>query len=73
MEAMDAELPTLRKAAAALPETDKGFRSTVDQVLAMLVWLDPENNQPITEVKIEQARRRRHSAASGSEYDASHA
>jgi hypothetical protein len=49
--------PDLHKAAAATPETDKGFRSTVDQVLAMLVWLDPENNQPITEVKIKEARR----------------
>lgn len=47
----------LHAAAAAIPATDKGFRSTVDQVLAMLVWLDPENNQPITEVKIEEARR----------------
>ena len=49
--------PDLHEAAAAIPETDKGFRSTVDQVLAMLIWLDPENNRPITEVKISEARR----------------
>jgi len=49
--------PDLHQAAAGIPETDKGFRSTVDQVLAMLIWLDPENNQPITKVKISEARR----------------
>lgn len=49
--------PELGKAAKALPDTERGWRSVVDQVLSMMAMLDPEEAEPITTTKVEEARR----------------
>lgn len=47
----------LHEAAKGIPATDKEFRATVDLILSTLAYGDVEDNQPITEEKIEEVRR----------------
>jgi hypothetical protein len=49
--------PDLHDPAKAIPTTDKSFRATVNLVLSDLDYADVDSNQPITEEKIEEARR----------------
>jgi hypothetical protein len=47
----------LHKAAAGIPETDRGFRSNVNSVISMLDMASVESNVPITAGKVTEARR----------------